>query len=306
MKIMTLKYAAMTALIVGTGFLMSGCNFPLGEKVEIPAASVGKVMTKHGYKEGHIGTSKFRLDACVVYCDRLVILDVSDQARTEKMPLFMPKDRLNMDFDIRVTLAVNPNSIDDLFNRIPPTKGKGIIDVIEIDRAYNTYAQQIILSEAREYLSQFTIAEVASNREQINKELGSRLQEILMERTPFLVRYAGLADVQYPQIILEAQENAAQRREMIQQEEAQLEISKVTLNRKLQEQQMQRAIDIERAEAEAQVNEILADSMTPAYAQYRSLDALDKIANSSNKVFVPSDLLNSLAGQVMLGNAGSK
>jgi len=278
-------------------FVLSAC----GQKVEVPPAHVGKIMTKEGYKEGTTPTSKFRLAWCWSYCDKIVLLSVADMAVNEQMVLHIPKDRLNMTFDVRMTLSVKPSQYDELFSKVPPVEAPNG-DRVPLERAYQIYAQQVIRAEAREYLSQFTIAEISSSRETINAELSDRLMNAVSSRTPFTVGYAGLADVQYPAIIITAQENAAERREMIQQEEAQLEISKAQLERQLQEQRLQRTIDVEKAQAEAEVNLILAKSITPEYIKYRSLNALELIAASDNKVFVPTEMLNSMAGQVMLGN----
>ena len=271
-----------------------------GSKVEVPAAHVAKIMTKDGYKADIIGTSKFRLDGCWAYCDKLVLLDASDQAVSEKMELFMPEDKLNMTFDLRLTMIINPNKYEELFARIPPADQNGV-DVISWNKAYVTYAQQIVRAEAREFLSDFTIAEIASSRETINAQLSQRLTKSINEKTPFQVRYVGLADIQYPIIIVEAQENAAERREKVQQEEAQLQISKVQLERQLQEQQLQRKVDVEKAMAEAEVARIQSQSLTSAYIRYRELQILEKLAESDNKVFVPSAMLDSVAGQVQLG-----
>ena len=282
--------------IIGSLAFLAAC----GQRVEVPTAHVAKVMTKDGYKEGTIGTSKFRLDFCVMYCDKLVLLNASDQAVAEEMVLFMPQDKLNMGFDLRVTLSVNPDRVDEIFAKIPPISADGV-DRIDLNKVYTTYAQQIIRAEAREFLSNFTIAEIASSREAINARLSEQLIKSINNRTPFTVRYVGLADISYPDIIVKAQENAAERREMIQQEEAQLEISKVQLEREMQEQRLKRAIAVEKAEAEAQVNRILAESVTPAYIKYRELNVAEQMANSDNKVFVPSRMLDSMAGQVQLG-----
>ena len=271
-----------------------------GTRVEVPPAHVAKVMTKDGYKPDTIGTSKFRLEWCWAYCDKLVLLDASDQAVSEKMELFMPQDKLNMSFDLRLTMIINPQKYEELFARIPPVDQNGV-DYISWAKAYQTYAEQIVRAEAREFLSQFTIAEIASSRESVNSQLSERLTKSINSKTPFQVRYVGLADIQYPKIIVEAQENAAQRREQIQQEEAQLEISKVTLERQLQEQRLQRSIDVEKAQAEAEVARIQAKSLTPEYIRYRELQILEKMADSDNKIFVPSSMLDSVAGQVQVG-----
>lgn len=275
--------------------LLSAC----GQKVEVPPAHVGKIMTKVGYDEEVITTRKFRLPFCVFYCDRLILLSVADQSVNEKMDLLMPKDRLNMEFDLRMTLSVRPDAVTDLFNKIAPNEA-GYIDW---NRIYNTYAQQIVRSEAREFLSEFSIDEVMSNRETINQRLSERLSRSILANTPFSVRYAGLADIKFPDVIVQAQQNAAERRERIQQEEAQLQVSKVELERQLQETRLQRAIDIERAEAEAEVNRILAQSVTPQYIRYRELNALERLSDpaNTNKVFVPVGALNSIAGQNIIG-----
>lgn len=284
------------ALLLPLLLILSGC----GEIVEVPSAHVAKIMTKDGYKEQVIPTSKFRLDFCLIYCDKAVLLNASDMSINEEMTLFMPEDKLNMTFDLRLTLVVNPKKYEEVFARIPPAHKNGI-DYIEWPRVYQTYAQQIIRAEAREFLSGFNIGQIASSREAINAQLSDRLAKAIDAKTPFIVRYIGLADIQYPDIIVKAQENAAERREAINAEEAQLEISKVQLQRELQEQQMRRKIEVEKAESIAHVNKILAESVTPEFVRYRSLEVLDNLAQSENKVFVPLEMLDSIAGQVQLG-----
>jgi len=102
-------------------------------------------------------------------------------------------------------------------------------------------------------------------------------------------------------VIVKAQENAAERREKIEQENAQLEISKVQLARQLKEAQLQRKVDVEQATAEAEVNRIMGESMTDEYRTYKSFQIMAQMAGSSNKVFMPVDMLQSVAGQMQLG-----
>lgn len=292
-----MKKLTKISLAAAIAVSLTGC----GSRVEVPPAHVGKIMTKDGYKEGIVETSKFRLDFCTVYCDKLVTLDVSDHAITEQMQLFIPKDKLNMSFDIKMTLAVNPEKYEQIYSLIPPTTDNNeTVSHIEWNRVYRTYVQNIVIAQAREVLSQYSISEIASSRDAINQEISQVLSNTISERTPFILRYAGIADVAYPEIIIRAQENAAERREMINQENAQLEISKVQLERELQEEQMKRAIEVEKAEADAQVNAILADSVSDRYVQYRRLQVLEQMANSKNKVFVPVDMLDTVAAQMMM------
>lgn len=243
-----------------------------GAKVEVPPAHVGKIMTKDGYQEGTIPTSKFRLAPCLAYCDNLVLLDVSDKTKREPLTIFIPEDKLNLDVGVQVTLSLASNKVEPLFNTIPPSTNDGRIYTIAWDQIYNTYAQQIILTETREYLSQFSIAEIASSLEKVNADLRVTLQKRLEERTPFSVRYVGITHIKYPDIIVKAQENAAERRERIQQEEAQLEISQVELQRQLKEAQLQRQIDVEKAEAEAHAQRIQREAVDSRVLELRRLE----------------------------------
>lgn len=293
------------AMTVIAALALAGC----GQRVEVPAAHTGKLMTKNGYQEQIIPTSTLRINRgrfCMfMYCDKLVLLDVSDFSVNEDFTLYMPEDKLEMGFRLGATMTVNPDKLEELFNRIPVTKKDGKT-LIEIRRAYEIYAQRIIRAETRAFLTQYSILEISSNRDIIGARLAEKLSEIIESQTPFRLRYAGLDDVDYPSIIIEAQKKAAERREDIQRSEAQLEVSRVEFQRQFEEQQLQRRVDVERAEAEAEVNRILADSVTPQYELYRKLQIMDRIADSDNKTFVPVEMLSSMAGQVMLGNEGSR
>lgn len=245
-----------------------------GMRVEVPPAHVGKIMTKDGYQEGVVPSSKFRLAACFAYCDKLVLLDTSDKAKRESMTIFIPEDKLNLDLGVQVTLSIDPRETDALFSALPQSgvEGSDRLTRIEWDQIYNTYAQQIILTETREYMSKYSISEIASSLEKVNADLREILQKRIQDRTPFSVRHAGITHIKYPDIITAAQENAAERRERIQQEEAQLQISKVTLERELQETRLKRQIELEKAQIEAKSQEIQREVVDPRVLKLRELE----------------------------------
>lgn len=257
-------------MMLALAFGLTGC---VGDAVEVPPAHIGKVMTKDGYREGIVGTSKFRLDWCWNFCDKLVTLNVADQSYTENMEIFIPEDKLKLKIAIRTNLTLSPKKAESLFNSLPPSaeESNASTAVISRDSAYKTYAQQIILTETREYLSQFKIAEIASSLEKMNEDLRVRLSKKLS--THFDVRYVGITNIEYPTIISEAQENAARRREMIEQENAQKEVDKVKLERQFQEAQLQRKIDVEKAEADAEADRVRAVAASnPAVMKLRQLE----------------------------------
>lgn len=257
----------MIAAVMLAMVMVTGC----GKKVEVPPAHVGKIMTKDGYQEGVVAPSKFRLPICFAWCDKLVLLNTSDQAVEEKMNIFIPDDKLNLGLGLRVTLSIDPQKTDGLFKTLSPTEEADRVATIGWDQIYKTYAQQIILKETRQYVSRFSIAETASSLEKMNAELNTILSERIEKLTPFRVRYVGITNISYPEIITKAQENAAERREQIQQEEAQLQISVVRLNRELQEAQLQRQIEVEKAETEANAQRVIAATIDPRVLELRRL-----------------------------------
>ena len=259
-----MKYIATIVIAL----LLSAC----GARVEVPPAHVGKIMTKDGYQENVVPPSKFRLSPCLVYCDRLILLDTSDKTVTEQMEIFIPEDKLNLAIGIQATLSLNPSKTESLFGTLQPTEGDSTTSSISWASIYNTYAKQIILTETREYISKYSIAEIASTLDKVNGDLRVILQDRITERTPFTVRFAGITHIKYPDIITQAQENAAERRERIQQEEAQLNISKVSLDRELQETRLKRQIELEKAEIEAKAQAIQREVVDEKVLQLRRLE----------------------------------
>lgn len=290
MKFINILKASALAL---AATLMVGC----GEKVEIPPGHVGKIMTKDGYRDGLIPTSKLRLDKCWAYCDRLVVMDNTDKSYVEPMTIFIPADKLNIKVDLRATLAVDPVKAEPLFNKLPQVPQGDQLSLISGETIYNTYGKQVLQSEVRSYLTQYTIAEIASSSEKINQDIQSLLQKVMGAKTPFKVNYAGLTNIQYPPIITEAQENSARRRENIAEQEAQLSVSKVKLDRELQEARMQRAIEKEKAETEAQAQRVLAEAVDPRSLRIKELE-IEKIKAEKWDGRQPTTLVT--------GDAGSK
>ena len=261
------------------------------DRVEVPPAHVGKILTKNGYKPETVPPSKFRLDMCFYYCDKLVTLAIADFGHKEQFKLFMPKDQLNMSFDIRMTGAINRENIDNIFDRIPPVNNN-----ISVTHVYNTYAQPVIRDVVRGVVAKYSINEIASSREALSQELFTEVAAAL-SGTPITVKRLGLADVQFPKVITEAKERAAERRELIEQEKAQFEIQKIQMERDLEREKMNRAIAREKAMGQKEVNDLLAKSVTDKYLAYRTLEVLDRMAESENKVFVPVEALGTIGLQ---------
>lgn len=280
------------ATTMASALLLGAC----GEKVEVPPAYVGKILTKTGYKPETVPPSMFRLDFCMAFCDKLVILEVADVGKKEAFKLFMPKDQLVMAFDVRFTLSMrNDNkSVNSVFDRIPATTSEGgTWTFITVDRVYETYGQPILREVIRTTVADYSINEIASNRQTLNSKMFKAVAEAL-EGTPLTIKRLAFADLQFPDIITNAKEKAAERRIAIEQAEAQKLVKMVELQAELEQARMNRNIRREKAQTVLEENNIIAKSVTTEYLAYRRLEVLEELAKSGTNTFVPYGALDSV------------
>ena len=286
-----------TALILAGAVALSGC----GELAEVPPAHTGKILTKNGFKPDNIPPSKFRLDLCWAYCDKLILTELSDTGMKESFVLFMPQDQLNMSFDIRFTMSIrnDARSIDSIYSRVPAETSKEALDGLDAGgligslRVYETYGQPALREVVRTVVAKYKINEVASSREAINAEVYEKVAEAL-EGTPVSVKRLAFADIQFPDVIVNAKIKAAERRANIQQAEADKQVMLVNMQTKLEEAKADRAVRREVALAAKEENAIFAESVTDEYLKYKHLEVMAALAENPNTVFVPYAALDNL------------
>lgn len=256
-----------------------------GERVEVPPAHVGKILTKNGYREETVMPSKFRLEACWSYCDKLIVLQASDAQIEEEMRLFMPKDQLNMKFDVRATVSIgnDDKSVNMIFDRIPSSGNK-----IELDRVYKTYARQKFRGTVRTVMSKYTINDVASNRAALEQEIFDAMRKDLAN-SPIKVLQLSLSDIQFPEVIVKAKEMAKQREIEIEKTEADNAIKLAKAEAELVLAKKDRLVRLEKARTIKEENELTAKSVTPKYLEYKKLEVLEAAAAGGNMIYVPMD-----------------
>lgn len=274
-------------------FVLVGC----GSRVEVPPANVGKILTKNGYAPETVPPSKFRLPACWAYCDRLVLLEASDNSLREMLTVFMPKDKLNITVDIRGTFSIptQPKTIDSIYDRVVAAPSEDSdVSIITASSVYTTYGQQAVRGVVRSEITKYTISEVMAQREVIGQNIHAAIAAKLKEtNTPISISRFELANVQPPAVIVAAQESAKEREIDIQKAEAEAQIELVKAERALEIAKKDRLVEREKALAIAEQNEIAAKSITPQLLAYRKLETAERIytalAKSSNVVIVPAD-----------------
>lgn len=270
-------------------FMLGGC----GKPVEVTATSVGKIQTKNGFNERIIQPSKFRLDKCWRYCDKLVTLDVSEHRVKESFSTLIPKDDLIMDYSISMTLGIDPQKYELVFLKVPSIEEDSQYAKIRQRDIYTRFAEAKLETLLPEIVAEFTIGEIASNRGVVNDYIKERVTQEL-KSTPFKLTHIGLTDVKYPEIIMEAKKKAAERREQQKEIEAQKTLDLLKIENKKEVEKANREIELMKARTKSMVAK---EMMSKEYEVLLKYETLNNMANSDNKVIVPTEMLDDLAVQ---------
>ncbi len=266
--------------------LLSSC---VGPQKEVPPAYVGKISGPNGLEDALLTPSKFRLDYCFFWqaCDNLILVEASDQSVTETMNLYMPKDDLNLAFDVRGTLTVSDdqNNVKQIFNRITANKTDGRTSIIPFDKVYNVYGQPIIRETVRSTLVKYSIREVMERRGEISLELKEAVSNKLAS-TPIKILEFGLADVRPPEIIVKAQEVAKQREIAIKQAENDKLVALTQAEAAKEVALKKQEVDLIEAETQVLVEKKLNESVSEAFIIQRSLNSLQALVENENKTIV--------------------
>lgn len=279
--------------IIAATVALSACK-PLGERVEVPPASVGMVLSANGYQGEIIPPSRFRLSPCLRLCDKLVVIEAGDIGMVESMTVLMPEDNLFLGIDVRFTLAMsdNDNELLRVFDRIVPRRLESENFGVTIRDVYATYGEAVVRNVVRSTLSSMSIAEVQSNQGAVSERLYADVSAALA-RTPLEVRQFGLADIRFPDVVRQAMEATQERRIAIERAEADAQVQIREAQARLEVARAEREADLLEAQTVAEANRILADGVTPELLEYRRWQVIEQMTENENAVFVPVEMLNS-------------
>lgn len=291
-----MKRTTLVLFAILAAFLLTGC---LGETVEVPPAYVGKLSTDSGLQEGIIAPSKLRLEGWCWVCDELILAEASDFATVESMQVFMPKDQLNLKVDVRGVYSISSDqaNVETIFARIPAqaVNGTDRVSVIPMAKVYATYAKQAIRNATRTVVTKYKILQIMENREAVGLELAGIVRKAL-KSTPITVTQFGLADVQPPKVVVDAQESRKRREIQVQEAEADKLVRLATAEGDLVVARKQREVDLQEAGTQVLVAKQLAKGVSRAWLQQRALKVLELMAQSPNKVFfLPTEAMQNPA-----------
>ncbi|CAM0099960.1 lipoprotein [Vibrio phage K567] len=283
-----IKKIAKLLSVAALGLALVGCGTP----AEIPTGYVGKIQTKDGFDASAQprGPSKFRLDWAWRYPDRLVMLDVSDSFYEMNFNTFMPKDELMLEYDIEMTMAMNPKKYNFVFTKVPFKSLADQVGVIEQNTVFERYARAKLNTIIPSIVAEYSIAEVASTRQKLNEFVKQRLNQELAD-TPFVIKVVGVTDVVYPSTITDAQIKSAERRQEEDTVNAQRKLDLLTIKTREEVSKKEREIEL----YEAETKKLVADKLMNDNVRFlEEQKTLRMMAQGTNKVFVPSGMIDNL------------
>lgn len=271
--------------------LFTGC----GPIVEVPTAHVGKINTKAGLQDGLIQPSTIRLNSIVApgsIPDKLILVETSDTQVKESLTLFMPEDKLNLLIEVRGTMSISANSgnVDKIFTKVTPEPINDRVSRIDSEVVYKTYGEPIVREIVRIVISRHKIDEILSNRERIGSDLFKEVNAALKE-TPIVFSQFGLADLQPPKIIIEAQEAAKEKEVAISKAEAQKAIDLQAAESAYEVARKRQQTELLEAETQVLIEKKLAEGVNSAYITQRALTIWENFSTNSNKtiLLMPTD-----------------
>lgn len=299
-----MKKILLPLIPVGMILSLSGC---VGERVEVPPASVGMILGKNGYQGDLIPPSRFRLPACFANCDKLVVVEASDVGMKEEMIVLMPQDNLDLGVDVRFTLALSDDKsqILSVFDRVVPTRLNSGNYGTTLSNIYTVYGQSVVRNVVRSTLSEYSIAEIAANQSAVSERLRQEVSGAL-KKTPLEVKQFGLANIKFPSVITQAREAAQSRKIDVERAEADAQVKIREAQARLEVTRAEREADLLAAQTIAEQNRILAEGVTPEVLRYMELEVLKEMAKNKNAVFFPVDMMGSLGLQNKLFNTGKQ
>lgn len=253
--------------IVGCVFtllLLTGCN------ETVPQGHVGKILTKNGFEPEVYSPSRVWIDNGItaINPDKLILVETTTRKYNEPIVVLL-QDKLELSAEIVFRCRINSADekvLNSIFNDI-----KLDDDTITTDEVYNIYAKMIVLNTARDVISKYNVDEVNQNYGRITAELYQAIKPKL-EKLPIEISDITVGNVRYPQMVTAAIEKAKERRMLIEQEEANVQIALTKAKGQEEVAKATYAIKMMEAKQVKDYNQMIAAGLTPELIKLKELE----------------------------------
>lgn len=279
----------LTKLLIATLCLFTVACTP----VTVPPAHKGKFLTTSGYQPEVLEAGKYWEG----FREDLVLIETQTGTYNEMVKVILA-DKLTLHVEVRFRGRIDgaDNVINAMFNDIQAGSDNRLV----FNEVYAVYGKMAVQNKTREVVSKYNVDEVHKNYARLSGEISSALQDVLAN-TPLEISDVAVGNIQYPDVVTQAIEQAEERRLAIAKEQAQAEIemTKKENERLLAEADYQ--VRITKAKSIRDENRIIGEGVTPELLRLKQLEVAEKLAENateSSKVFLPVEALTGVGANV--------
>jgi len=261
----------------------------------VPVGTVGKKFSEAGIQPEIYPPSKVWLSNNIWNRNKeqLILVETTTKKYKETITVLLA-DKLTLTADVLFVGRVTTDRkvLDAVFNDIKLDEKSLRVNT---DEVYNVYGRMLIRNTAREILSQYNVDEINVNYARITKELKAAIRPLLVG-LPIEISDVTLGNIQYPDIVTTAIEKAKERRMLIEQEEANVQIALTKAKGKEEVAKATYRIKMLEARQVADYNKKISEGVTQDLLRLRQLEVQEKmveaIKENKNVVYMPFDMMN--------------
>ena len=275
-----------TMLLIGLSLMFSACN------ETVPAGTVGKIMGKNGWQPEVYPPSKVWLsETFTTTPEKLFLVQTTTKKYVQPIKVLL-KDKLTLRAEIvfRGRINSSPKIINAIFNDMTMND-----NIVTTDEVYNIYGKMIVLNTAREVISKYNVDEVNKNYARITVELYNAIKPKLAG-LPITISDVTIGNIEYPEIVTKAIEQAKERRMAIEKEQAQVQIELEKAKGREAVAKAEYRIRMLEAKRIRDYNKMIEQGVTNNLLKLRRLEVQEKmveaIQNNKNVVYLPMDMMN--------------
>lgn len=245
----------------------------------VPAGHIGRTWEPRGFSDELLRPGRH---ACWGRC-QMYHMETTDQVF--KLPMnILCADSLNFQFEMSILVSLdqkNQNAIKAAFENLKPEKDH----MFTLVQLYNMYIEPVAKEEAQKVVSRYLTTEIVLRREQIIEAVRAAVVRATANSI-LQVKQVNVGNLDFPDVITEAQEAKAKRLVEIETARAEGEKQAAEAQARLKLATIEAQVSLLKAQSEADANSILGNSVTPQLLAWRQWDVMKAAAEGNNNMII--------------------
>ena len=234
----------------------------------VPPGNVGKVKGAAGFQPEVYPPSRIWLDNVLTMVPEELFLVETTTKKYAQPDTVLLQDKLTLSADVvfRGRITGSDKVLNGIFNDI-----KMDDNIVTVDEVYEIYGKMLVMNTAREIISKYNVDEVNKNYARITVELYNAIKPKL-EGLPIEISDITLGNIQYPDIVTKAIEQAKEKQMAIEKTEAEVQIRLAEAKGREQVAEADYRIKMLEAKRVRDYNKMTAEGITDALLELRKLE----------------------------------